>query len=253
MDELRKRFPYLNDIVFPDKAEGDQIDLLIGLEFFEWMAPYLVRYEGRGKPCVLHTLLGPVVMFGEPRKKCLESFTAPVTNLSVTVLATTAQDEQEEQPNSSIENPEDLITVLAVTPEDEEVEPTKDSPAEVLSYLWRYDLMGIDTNEKRSDKPYSLDEQRAWDILDNGVTILPNQALQIPIPWKQNEPRLMDNREEVRRDALRQQLRWEMKGPHILKAADLDIKTQLDLGFIRQLKAKEYMNKSEIRHQLHSN
>jgi hypothetical protein len=51
------------------------------------MAPYLVRYEGQGKPCVLHTLLGPVVMFGEPRQKSLDTFSAPVSNMAVTILA----------------------------------------------------------------------------------------------------------------------------------------------------------------------
>jgi hypothetical protein len=71
LEDLRRRFPFLRDINFPALVEGEQIDLLIGLEFFEWMAPYLVRYEGRGLPCVLHTLLGPVIMFGEPRRKTL--------------------------------------------------------------------------------------------------------------------------------------------------------------------------------------
>jgi hypothetical protein len=66
--------------------------------------------------------------------------------------------------------------------------------------------MGIDTNLKRSQKPYSIAEQNAWDILQDGIKILPNLAIQIPIPWKQDEPRLMDNGEEVRRDTLQQQL-----------------------------------------------
>jgi hypothetical protein len=221
LEALRKRFPYLNDITFPDKTEGDQIDLLIGLEYFEWMAPYLVRYEGRDKPCVLHTLLGPVIMFGEPRNKSLESFQAPVGNMSVTVLSTNM-------------GPEEEVLTDELT--------QSDSPADVLSILWRYDVIGIDSNLKRPDKPFSMDEQRAWDILSNGITILPNLALQIPIPWMQNEPVLEDNRDEVRRAALRQERRWEDKDPKVLKTANQDIQVQKRLGFIRLVSPKEYMS-----------
>jgi hypothetical protein len=214
LKDLRKRFPFLQDIVFPDKAEGDQVDLLIGLEFFEWMAPYLVRYEGRGKPCVLHSLLGPVVMFGEPRKRCLGAHTAPVNNMAV--------------------------TILAVSAEEEDQEPHPPPPAELLSVLWRYDLMGIDTHLKRPDKPYSINEQDAWDTLMNKIKFLANNALEIPVPWRPLEPCLMDNREEVRRDDLRQELRWEIKDNKVLEAADYDIQQQLKLKFIRMLSPQEY-------------
>jgi hypothetical protein len=142
LDELRKRFPFLNDITFPAKAEGDQIDLLIGLEFFEWMAPYLVRYEGRGKPCVLHTLLGPVIMFGEPRVKNLDGFTAPVSNMSVTILASDnpeidqkALEEQAlEDELSSLPSMHIAIMAAAASTDDEDT-PVEPTPAELLSIL----------------------------------------------------------------------------------------------------------------------
>jgi hypothetical protein len=50
----------------------------------------------------------------------------------------------------------------------------------------------------------------------------------------------MDNREEVRRDCLRQELRWEIKNIKVLEAADNDIKSQLKMGFIRKLPPTEY-------------
>jgi hypothetical protein len=245
MDDLKKRFPYLSDINFPAKAEGDQIDLLIGLEFFEWMAPYLVRYEGRGKPCVLYTMLGPVVMFGEPRRKTLDTFSAPVSNMAITILAASTEEEREKISRSALTYAPSIhstIMALATSTEDSEDEdnPRLPPPEELLSMLWRYDLMGIDTNLKRSDKLFSIEEQRAWDILQDGIQILPNLALQIPIPWKQNEPKLMDNGEEVRRDVLRQELRWSHKAPEVLETADKDIQDQVKLGFIRVVSRNEW-------------
>jgi hypothetical protein len=234
LEALRKRFPYLRDIDFPDKPEGDQIDLLIGLEYFEWMAPYLVRYEGRDKPCVLHTLLGPFIMFGEPRTRNLKSFQALVGNMSVTVLAASKDENETVMSKVLIPNmgpEEELLTDL----------PHSETPAEILSIMWRYDTISIDSNQKRTEKPFSLDEQRAWDLLTQGITILPNLALQIPIPWMQNEPVLEDNRDEVRLAALRQEFRWEEKDPKVLEKANEDILLQKSLGFIRLVEPIEYM------------
>jgi hypothetical protein len=186
LEELKKRFPYLNDIAFPAKAEGYQINLLIGLEFFEWMAPYLVRYEGRSKPCVLHTLLGPVVMFGEPRQKSLDTFSAPVSNMAVTILAASTDQEQDQNRELfSLPSMHSTIMATATSTEDADDEDIPHPPplTELLSQLWRYDVMGIDTNLKRGDKQFSIEEQFAWDTLQDGITILPNLALQIPIPW----------------------------------------------------------------------
>jgi hypothetical protein len=76
-------------------------------------------------------------------------------------------------------------------------------------------------------------------MLQDGIKILPNLALQIPIPWKPDEPRLMDNSEEVRRDVLRQELRWSHKAPEVLEVANKDIQDQVELGFIRAVSNKE--------------
>jgi hypothetical protein len=144
------------------------------------VAPYLVRYKGRGQPSVLHTLLGPVIMFGEPRKHSLETFSAPVTNMSVTILATVTELEEKEQPH---------------LPPSSEL-----SPSELLSILWRYDLMArwasIRISSDQTSRTASTNNKR-------GTFSPSNLALEVPIPWIEGEPTLMDNREEVRRDALR--------------------------------------------------
>jgi hypothetical protein len=49
----------------------------------------------------------------------------------------------------------------------------------------------------------------------------------------------MDNGEEVRRDTLRQELKWENKAISILEDANKDIQDQLKLGFIREVSEKE--------------